>query len=165
MKATDPRDKIYSLLGLYSSLLSERRMGKSHLKPNYHKTDVEIFGDIIHHSITLPKDRDSLESSLELMVKNENLIDRDGREIKAKDTEDENDFPSWIPRWDQRLRIFKGMGKFAPGRTWSPSGDSEIVVGENEAPKILSLQGFEVSIITFLKQEFQICRHLRLADR
>lgn len=76
LAATDPRDKVYALAGL---TLFEKYLP---IVPDYNANLSEAYGQVVKLSIQLTKGLDVLSWV------------RHGRSVP-------DDFPSWIPRWDQ----------------------------------------------------------------
>ncbi|CAG8957651.1 hypothetical protein HYFRA_00010518 [Hymenoscyphus fraxineus] len=120
MKATDPRDKIFALLGLFSS---------------------EVYGDFIHYFLRLP---------LALKKQPLTLILRRPNVVQENVCIDEpQQFPSWIPRWDQSYPHWFG---FLVRR---PSGNAKLTIGEKKSWRELSLRGFEISQVAFIEPEMR----------
>ncbi|KAH6694887.1 heterokaryon incompatibility protein-domain-containing protein [Leptodontidium sp. MPI-SDFR-AT-0119] len=92
-EATDPRDKIYALFGF----LSEECLSSPLLRPNYRKSVVDVYIGVIRHLIlnnppepTNPIPGNPNAGALGFLSMTSALKD-----------ENENDFPSWLPRWDK----------------------------------------------------------------
>ncbi|KUJ08710.1 uncharacterized protein LY89DRAFT_741557 [Mollisia scopiformis] len=82
--ATDPRDKIYGLLGL----MHEADRKSILLQPDYSKSVVQVYGDAIRQMI-----RENEDDGATNLNEAFHSIERFEDEVM--------DFPSWIPRWDR----------------------------------------------------------------
>ncbi|KAF1841559.1 uncharacterized protein K460DRAFT_419605 [Cucurbitaria berberidis CBS 394.84] len=82
LQATDPKDKIYALLGLFQ-LERKENIYNLNLSVDYHKSVPEVLFDSIMCSVRE-------EGSLHFL----SYIDH------RPDLEDRGDYPSWMPRWD-----------------------------------------------------------------
>ncbi|KAJ4374297.1 hypothetical protein N0V83_003038 [Neocucurbitaria cava] len=83
LEATDPRDKVYALLGLLQ-LNRKKNIGKLNISVDYHKSVKEVLFDAVMCSVRA-------EGNLHFL----SYIDH------RPDLEDRGDYPSWLPRWDQ----------------------------------------------------------------
>jgi hypothetical protein len=119
---------------------------------------------VVRHVINLPRDRAAGEGSLNVILRNESFLEREGYMVDTEDMKDEKDFPSWVPRWDQCRMVWMALGWSELGQTWNSSGDSTITVRETEDAAILSLRGFEVTTIAFLEREFELPNPPLMAD-
>jgi hypothetical protein len=81
---TDPRDLVYSILGLITS--------GPRIQPNYQKTVLEVFRDATFHAINDRRD-------LEILWTVHHATEED---IKPCD------WPSWVPRWIERPPMLVG---------------------------------------------------------
>jgi hypothetical protein len=90
MKATDPRDKVYALLGLYQPNHHMEAIWNSTLLVDYEKSWQEVIFDAIVYCV--------LENNLHFL----SSIDHDAVYLESKD------IPSWMPRWDQSIEDSRG---------------------------------------------------------
>jgi len=67
------------------------------ITPDYRKAVVEIYGDLVRYHISLPSSRE--EALLRIVLRNK-------REPEANY---DDDFPSWILRWDKCLLSWMGL--------------------------------------------------------
>jgi hypothetical protein len=145
MEASDLRDRIYALLGLYSMWLSCDGSIRLSIKPDYRKTVVGVYCDVVRNLISLPRRHDLGEGPLRVMLRNE----------WEPLTDNDDGFPSWIPRWDKTLLVWKGLTNPKCVNLWAPSGDSAITMSMHHDSKVLLLRGFKFTTITSLERGFQ----------
>ncbi|PVH88536.1 hypothetical protein DL98DRAFT_509245 [Cadophora sp. DSE1049] len=120
--------------------------------PNYKKTIPEVYGDLVRCFLTVERYVFFEEGSLRIMLRNEVRVMPEGNFAEVKDDEDECHFPSWVPRWDRCSVRLAGFSHARRSTDWTPSGNAPIVIGDVINPNILSLKGFVVSAIDFLRQ-------------
>ncbi|KAG4443700.1 hypothetical protein IFR05_000789 [Cadophora sp. M221] len=154
--ATDPRDNIYALLGLYSSWARLGGKAKPSFKPDYTKTTPEVYGDLVRYFLTLERGDDDEEGSLRIMLRDEAVVSQGELAVEAENNEVDSDFPSWVPRWDLCRHPWVGFSRWRRGNKWFPSGESPITIGDAKDSTILSLKGFAISTIDFLKRESEL---------
>ncbi|KAH7417000.1 hypothetical protein BKA64DRAFT_285072 [Cadophora sp. MPI-SDFR-AT-0126] len=147
MEASDPRDKIYALLGLYSMWARTKGFWMAPVVPNYKKTVPEVYGDLVRCFLAVERHVFYEEGSLRIMLKNEISIN-----TKVKHDEDECHFPSWVPRLDRWSVRMAGFSRARRSADWTPSSNVPRVIGDMIDPNILSLKGLVVSSIEFLGQ-------------
>jgi hypothetical protein len=100
MEATDPRDRIYTLLTLYAMWIPDYPTKKLSFTPDYKKAVPEVYGDFIRCFITLPRNSITREGSLRIILRSEVSPEKD-YDLAERDCRlDETHFPSWVPRWD-----------------------------------------------------------------
>ncbi|KAH7068499.1 heterokaryon incompatibility protein-domain-containing protein [Paraphoma chrysanthemicola] len=86
LDATNPRDKVYGVLGLWRPPSASHRP----IEVDYNKSVAEVYTDVVIQAICDRKD---------LLVLR--LVDHDTDRNFGED----DGFPSWVPRWDRRSRI------------------------------------------------------------
>ncbi|KAH7061663.1 heterokaryon incompatibility protein-domain-containing protein [Paraphoma chrysanthemicola] len=86
LDATNPRDKVYGVLGLWRPLSASHRP----IDVDYNKSVAEVYTDVAIQAICDRKD---------LLVLR--LVDHDTNRNFAED----DGFPSWVPRFDRRSRV------------------------------------------------------------
>ncbi|KAG4429711.1 hypothetical protein IFR05_014808 [Cadophora sp. M221] len=122
-EATDPRDKLFAILGLCED---EDRLNPD-FQPDYSKDVVEVY--------TIFARCMAERTFIGLAYLYPHFPD--------PYTTSGNHFPSWVPRWDQ--------GKISPGQSismlpsWNVSGDTVAIVNKAIDPKTLSIKGFRLS--------------------
>lgn len=117
----DKRDNIYGLRGLMVF-----KKGAEIVKPDYGKTDLEVY-------------RDSVEAA---------LVNFENTDVLLYLTGTEN--PSWIPSWNLAM-LFRNPFRFGNRVPWKPAGESKVVWSIDKSLNILSLQGFTVDTIKFVQ--------------
>jgi len=123
--ATDPRDKIFALLGF----LDEKSYSSTYLQPNYLKSVAEVYMDAVRY-IT---QQNSPAAGLG------NLWTAIGETPRDPDER----FPSWVYRWDLTVSESSLFSK-AQTNVWYASGSTTQEVAEMTDPGILSLKGIKV---------------------
>ncbi|KUJ14299.1 HET-domain-containing protein [Mollisia scopiformis] len=96
-RSTDPRDKIYALLGLCKQTEEHQS-----LKADYEITVGETYTRFTRHFIesqTTSPDGIRLQDGLYASWRDLEILDS----VSHSSAEFDTDFPSWIPRWDQNL--------------------------------------------------------------
>ncbi|TVY15382.1 hypothetical protein LARI1_G005623 [Lachnellula arida] len=79
--ATDPKDKVFSILGLAAEAIESK---DTRLLPNYSKSTIQVYRDITRYVI---------ETDLNL-----NILSLAG--MRQNLTDEATNFPSWVPRFD-----------------------------------------------------------------
>ncbi|KAE9367294.1 HET-domain-containing protein [Stipitochalara longipes BDJ] len=132
--ATDPRDKIYALLGLMHP--SDRKSVL--LQPDYAKPLVHVYGDAVRQMIQ--QNEDDAAHNLTAAFSG----------IESSDAETEN-FPSWIPRWDNPSMLkdkrYK-LGTEYPNLGWNASGGKAPEIRNVPDREVLVLKGLRVANIS-----------------
>lgn len=160
MHATDPRDKIYALLGLYSKWLAREpdvklsSGSKSAFRPDYKDAVVNVYCNFVRYYLELPKACKSGQSGLRIILGNEHSVEKQLPQTRTEtsmmeSSDQEPLFPSWMPRWDQSLPVWssglvQGLRK--------ASGDSTLHF--NVKSNILSSKGFKIDQVASLKRKF-----------
>lgn len=119
--ATDPRDKVYALLGIASDMPND-----ADLKPDYAKPVAEVYQDLVKFIVTKDRNLDLLRA--------------------CQISRPEHDLPSWVPAWSIAGSV-QGLNSFAstfPGRA---SGNSVAVTRFPEDSSTLVAQGVYVDIV------------------
>jgi hypothetical protein len=70
------------------------------IKPNHRKTIVDIYAEVVRYSIAVLRNLLMGEGSLTIILRSESYIQKNGSGAEPEETEDEQNFPSWVPRWD-----------------------------------------------------------------
>ncbi len=112
--ATDARDVVYGLRGMM-----ECRAGGQLLDPDYSKTTLQVYRDVVEASLLNYKNTNALlyVSAVEA-----------GR-------------PSWIPFWNEAM-LFRNPFRFGQPMPWKPAGDSEAHWAVERENYTLELGGF-----------------------
>jgi hypothetical protein len=131
--ATDPRDKIYALLGL----MHDSEKNSVLLQPDYSKSVERAYGDVVRQLL-----RENEEDCATNLTEAFAAIERFD--------EEQGDFPSWIPRWDDpdplkdpRYRLDAGLDL-----GWNASLDRIPEVREVSDAEILVLKSLKVTDVT-----------------
>lgn len=133
--ASDPRDKVYAIVGSSAQALESDQ--NSLPRPDYNKTVVEVYSDVVHYFISNP--RWMGEGGLDILAKNEYLEDAS-----------HVDFPSWVPRWDLSLAMSWPLSDTRLRLKLSAGGDSAIKIGRTNSPTSLVLRGLRMTTIKTL---------------
>lgn len=161
-QATNPRDKIYAVIGLPSVEQDRDFEARSLLRPDYTKDTWEVYGNVVRHFISLPRERvyHSLgaepvgghkygEGVLDILRPPERhgLLSDEDKEVTAKH------WPSWVPRWDlidENYRHPPGIWAMNPKFLWRPAGDLHVryLPPKNESDKkTLELRGAKIGAV------------------
>lgn len=132
-KATDPRDKIFALLGIAvpSEELQARLTDRDFIQPDYTKSTGVVYRDVTLHLIRLEQSLDILST------------------VEDSSLRETPDLPSWVPDYNvwQKSTI---LGMPPPNDFFKchASGSSKIDVSSSaDNPNILLIKGFEVDTI------------------
>ncbi|KAH7351306.1 heterokaryon incompatibility protein-domain-containing protein [Rhexocercosporidium sp. MPI-PUGE-AT-0058] len=142
-EATDPRDKVYALLGfLYDDGNGDRaelenqpdvKVEKHRIIPDYTKEVWEVYSDAVHHIIHTESHGNLTQ--LFAMI----------RDIAA---DPDPVFPSWIPRWDLGHSVTgQSLNIWEPKYEWRASGDKRPEFRPSPDPKTLYMIGAQVTRI------------------
>ncbi|KAH6701430.1 heterokaryon incompatibility protein-domain-containing protein [Leptodontidium sp. MPI-SDFR-AT-0119] len=148
-EATDPRDKVYALLGflgdegngdnvaiegqIEGEVEGKVDVEKHRIIPDYSKEVWEVYSDAVHHIIH---------------TESEGNLTQLFAMIRDVPTEPDPIFPSWIPRWDLGHCITgQSLNIFEPQYEWLASGDKRPEIRASPNPKILCLKGVQVTRI------------------
>lgn len=136
-QATDPRDKVFGVLGMATDCRSAM---PDELKPSYLKSTRRIFSDATKYTIRASQNLDVLSQigyicSFEDSLRNSSSA-----------------FPSWVPRWDLgKATTFDASNTVFWGRLQSPFSASGSSVVERDTihhdPDTLTLPGFRIDKI------------------
>jgi hypothetical protein len=124
--ATDPRDKVFALLGFLD------KNSSPNLQPDYTKSVVEVYIDAVRHIAQQNAPGAGLG----------NLWAAFGEQPSESD----EGFPSWVYRWD--ISVSEG-DLFTQARTniWSAGGSTTQESAEITDPRILSLKGMKIGLV------------------
>lgn len=122
--AEDPRDKVYALL---AHRTAQTKHGKSFIEPDYSKSLLEVYRDLTLRMI-------ECDSSIEVL----SAVQHDP-DLQVID----DDFPSWVPRWDQHYNC-RMLGRYTDKHF--AEGNSEAVITPTENINILRVQRIHASI-------------------
>ncbi|KAL9036236.1 MAG: hypothetical protein Q9180_004415 [Flavoplaca navasiana] len=120
-EATNPKDKVYALLGMASDMPDD-----ADFKPNYAKPVAEVYQDLVEFIVTKDRNLDILRAC----------------EISGP----EHDLPSWVPDWS-RASSYQALHSFASTLPNSASGNSVAVTHIPEGSSTLVAQGVYVDIV------------------
>ncbi|KAL9631354.1 MAG: hypothetical protein Q9204_004267 [Flavoplaca sp. TL-2023a] len=121
-EATNPKDKVYALLGMASDMPDD-----ADFKPNYAKPIAEVYQDLVEFIVTKDRNLDILRAC----------------EISGP----EHDLPSWVPDWS-RASSYQALHSFASTHPIKASGNSVAVIRILEDSSTLVAQGVYVDIVT-----------------
>lgn len=143
-KATDPRDKVYSLLGL---ALEEEALKKDGFEADYTKKEREAFSRLARHLLCYP--HPAVKHELALLA-------------TAKHYEDDksDNWPSWVPKWHketpERAQILKERrGTMyiisnlpSSQKFWAGGRESRIDLLDKLDPYVIAVEGFVFATIS-----------------
>jgi hypothetical protein len=126
--ATDPRDKVFALLGF----LDRGSLSSPDLQPDYTKSVAEVYIDAVRHIVQ----QNSPGAGLG------NLWAAFGEPPSKSD----EGFPSWVYRWDIPV---SESGLFTQAHTdvWHAGGSTTQELAEITDPRILSLKGIKIGLV------------------
>jgi hypothetical protein len=150
-EATDPRDKVFAILGLSheeSSIVTENSL----IRPDYRKSVSATFADVFRYLISQPRARESDErgKGLDILGLTHSVAPDDHCNIDPpKNNNRIEQFPSWVPRFDECDRTYKPLSmrdnqdhKVVP---WTPSYETSVEAGEIVCPDSLLLKGIRLT--------------------
>ncbi|MCJ1412132.1 hypothetical protein MMC19_006224 [Ptychographa xylographoides] len=155
MEATDPRDQIYALLGLDFMWRDRFGIPRISFYPDYKKAVAEVYRNTVRCLLTSPKSPGTRVNNLEIILSAESsLLREDYYKAKQSMLEDENEFSSWTPRWDQCLSYSDVIGINTCAQHWNLCSDLPVTLGEIRDERVLPIRGFEFTEVAFLNREF-----------
>lgn len=128
LASTDPRDKVYALLGLPS--FSQISKTSTSISPDYNKSKLEVYTDVVETAIRSYRNLRILS-----YVQYGPTLPKD--------------WPTWIPSWDTSLDV-GGLDSQVEGFAYRASGDVEIGSygdGWKIENSILTLRGISVDTV------------------
>jgi hypothetical protein len=156
-EATDPRDKVYAILGL-SIEAGELECG-SLLAPDYRKSVAQVYGDVVRYFITKPNLHrgETIWGGM-----GEGVLDILGSWITREEAlhskaQSSEDFPTWVPRWDLTptgTRI--SLTSYAVSSLWAATKDSKVMLLPSDSPRSLSLRGIRITTITLMNRALEL---------
>jgi hypothetical protein len=108
MEATDPRGKIYALLGVHSNWANRKGTPPRMFIPDYGKPVPLLYTEFIRYFLALPRLLEHQEGSLRIILRHQGMTE-DGHFMEPEETEDDAKFPSWVPCWDQCRPPWSGL--------------------------------------------------------
>jgi hypothetical protein len=142
-RATDPRDKVYALLGLSNAgdiLLQDRR---TTLYPDYEKAVVDVYIDTIRYFLQNPSPG-QIQSLIFLSISSlSNTVDGSSQ----------HRFPSWVPPWDTNFVDWR-FSSSTEAISYRAAKDKEVCFGFNDLRYSLFLKGFHVDYIKTVDNYF-----------
>ncbi|CAG8951613.1 hypothetical protein HYFRA_00005413 [Hymenoscyphus fraxineus] len=164
--ASNPRDKIYAVLGL-PAVENDRDFDKrSLLRADYTKPTWKVYGDVVRHFISLPRERECQafgeqpvggqkygEGVLDILrppVKHGLLGDKEKCVVST------DEWPSWVPRWDLIDNTYRhppGIWAMNPKYLWRPSGETAVKYSppiDEGMNRVLELKGVKVGVVEMI---------------
>ena len=142
MHATDPRDKIYSLLAL-TSWANEGEAFPEGIRPNYAASIKECYTEAARVMIEEQFDLDRFVPLLGLM----------------SESETNDDWPSWVPRFD--LTENENINPFLDVESFSASGDYAAITtkrSEDDSPYSIKLGCYLLRVVRMTHEPFRLDR-------
>ncbi|KAF2491003.1 HET-domain-containing protein [Lophium mytilinum] len=140
---SDPRDKIYGLLG-FPTKHTNLEKGDVFLEPDYTQTVHEIYTEVAKKVLN----QDNTLDLLSFVTHEYTSIDAEGK-LKFE-------FPSWVPDWSQKIVVFPFMG-FGSGNGFQASTSMPMEEIPCDNPNWLRLKGVEVDVVTTALPYFPFC--------
>ncbi|KAI4267787.1 MAG: hypothetical protein L6R38_008099 [Xanthoria sp. 2 TBL-2021] len=137
-EATDPRDKVYALLGIASDMPDD-----ADLKPNYAKSVAEVYQDLVEFIVKKDRNLDILRAC----------------HISGP----EHDLPSWVPDWSRASSI-QALHSFASQSIGRVAGNSVAVTHFPKDSSTLVAQGVYVDIVIEISDQPENSLVEQLAD-
>ncbi|KAJ4374357.1 hypothetical protein N0V83_003098 [Neocucurbitaria cava] len=145
-EASDPRDKVFALLGLANDVGAHESRAAG-LRPDYTKTKGEVYA-------AFAKDLIMTSGCLDVLALVNTFAPRDQRQ----------DSPSWMPDLDVPIATIRGLGfprKYNAG--FSTKADMHHVTGPSDDPRSLMLTGFGVDRVHYVtKSILTFSRNLKV---
>ncbi|KAH8653956.1 heterokaryon incompatibility protein-domain-containing protein [Tricladium varicosporioides] len=126
-KATDPRDRVFALLGLPTDLSSHELS----FEADYHKSTIEVYRDLARFSILNLQSLDVLSY------------------VCHADSSLASDSPSWCPRWDRNAFWGRPLSQLG---SKACAGKRAILRERDQSQHTLSIQGVEVTSVEWVSQ-------------
>lgn len=148
--ASNARDKLYAVIGLSQE---GKRLEKYPLiQPDYRKSIVGTFTDLVIQLISAPRGIDFGEGGLDVLGRNEitrmkeptvtpSLCSTDDATPK---THGEQDFPTWVPRFDRQVPWCNSLIARDQARRWATSHNSVVERLPHLSPRRLILKGIRL---------------------
>jgi hypothetical protein len=134
-EATDPRDKVYGLLGLANDVEQSNPL----LRPDYTKCVDQVYMDVVRHTI----EADDIMFNLSWAFGNARYFY----------DEDNTDFLSWVPRWDLGDSMFPNIDDLDepnPKGFWYAGGKKRTqILRTRDDSRILSLKGVRLGVASW----------------
>lgn len=151
--ASNVRDKLFAVIGL--SQEGQNLKEYPLIQPDYRKSIVETFTDLVTHLISVPRGREFGEGGLDVLGRNEisrmteptstpTLAFTNGNILE---TNDEQTFPSWVPRFDKQVPWCNSLSARDQALSWATSYDSAVERLSHPSPTRLILRGIRITII------------------
>lgn len=150
-EATDPRDKIYALLGL----MSEKERNVPELQPDYEKPVVDIYISVARYLLVTKSDSivKSRQGTVDVLVSRQFpvLNDRKLEYLTSEEIEAEscrNGFPSWVPLWNRRKQSVHCFYECPAAASWKTGGRVPVDILHASDSRHLIVRGIRCQTIT-----------------
>jgi hypothetical protein len=148
--ATDARDKLFAILGL--SLEGQQLEKSPMIRPNYRKSIIETFTDLVRYLISRPRGQAYGNGGLDVLGRNDiKCFTRATFSIATNDDNinsiAEEDLPSWVPPFHRNVPHFMSLSERAPGSSWTTSYNSAVGIGSHASPSSLILEGVRLTAV------------------
>jgi hypothetical protein len=142
-KATDPRDKLYAVIGLSKE---GQNLGKySLIKSDYRKTVVQTYIDLVRQLISAPRGQDYGEGGLDVL--GSTGITRYLEFKSSRATDEQEVFPSWVPQFHQSAPWSFSISTQKQAVNWATSYDSAVQSGPLSSSGSLVLRGVRLGTV------------------
>ncbi len=138
-KATDPRDKVYALLGLSNDILGPEK--PTALYPDYEKAFIDVYIDTIRYLLQNPRPGHNQKLGFLSVGYMPNALERSTHQW----------LPYWVPQWnaDRFTWHFSGI---AEAKVFRASKDRDVCFGFNDMRYSLFLKGLHIDNIRTVDQ-------------
>lgn len=126
-KATDPRDRVFALLGLPTDLCSHELS----FEADYHQSTIEVYRDLARFSILNLQSLDVLSY------------------VCHADSFLTSDSPSWCPRWDRNASWGRPLSEHG---FKASAGEKAILREMDQSQHTISIQGVKVTSVEWTSQ-------------
>jgi hypothetical protein len=151
--ASDARDKLFAVIGLSQE---GKRVEKYPLiQPDYRKSILRTFTDLVIQLISAPRGIDFGDGGLDVLGRNEITRMKEPTVIPCLrfsddatlKTHSEQDFPSWVPRFDRQVPWCNSLSARDQARWWTTSHNSVVERRSHLSPRILILRGIRLTTV------------------
>lgn len=153
-KATDPRDKVFALLGLAGETEAPDNWPTA-LAPNYARSTRDVYMEVTRYCIQ--------------KTRNLSILSQVGRNPEPNHGSEDLSFPSWAPRWDlpQGTRSLSAFTVTQNVAGWKmltekfnrASKDLPVSLDSYTPPESLNLEGIRIGIVEFCLPAMSFDQH------
>jgi len=142
-KATDPRDKLYAIIGL--SKEGQNLEKYPLIKPDYRKTVVQTYIDLVRQLISAPRGQGYGDGGLDVLGITD--ITRYLEVMSSRATNEQEVFPTWVPPFHQTSPCYSSLSTEWQTRNLATSYDSAVQSGPVSSSGSLVLKGVRLGTV------------------